>query len=283
MLKYNYLYTKKMPSSFRCWLKKDCLKPRVQSIHIVDKQHVPRWLHVPYIECGYVYPNLTTRQCFQTLFMKTNQTLNAWTMIAGVIASSCLFIWACAFKRCKVAVFALLYLSCLVHAPFSVANHLLRHKNEESYRLWKRLDVVFIYVSSVMLTCCLSWYVFPFEVTIGLMLFASYLCFQQIQHVKNEVYGIGHQVDKTKHVLMLLGVVIVYLVPVIFSVIFNPKMRILGSSIILCLGVSSLVYMSSFPEKYAPYKFDIIGASHQLLHVGIIIAHVLEFLFIYNL
>ena len=48
----------------------------------------------------------------------------------------------------------------------------------------------------------------------------------------------------------------------------------------LILGVSALLYKESIPERFAPGLFDNIGNSHNIMHVGILIAYILEHMFI---
>ncbi len=40
------------------------------------------------------------------------------------------------------------------------------------------------------------------------------------------------------------------------------------------------VFATGTPERFFPYVFDIFGSSHQLMHVGAMLAHVCEYLFV---
>lgn len=42
-------------------------------------------------------------------------------------------------------------------------------------------------------------------------------------------------------------------------------------------GVADMSYMTQIPERWAPYRFDLCGASHQLFHIFIIAAAVIHF------
>ena len=35
--------------------------------------------------------------------------------------------------------------------------------------------------------------------------------------------------------------------------------------------LGGLLYVFRFPEKYFPFKFDILGSSHNLLHVAVLL------------
>jgi len=42
-------------------------------------------------------------------------------------------------------------------------------------------------------------------------------------------------------------------------------------------------YAHSFPQKYFPGVFDLVGASHQLMHLAVIGAHILDYLFVWEM
>ena len=248
-------------------------------INIVQKSNVPPWLHVPFINSGYVVPGISCDECWTLLFHKTNQTVNAATMLCGALISTILWLWVVFCYKQKIAVFTIFYISCIVHTPFALGNHLLRHQNKNEYRRWKNLDICFIFISSIFLTLALSWYVFGPMISLFLTFSSATLFLHNIVGVKH--CGLGHDVNKRKHVTNLVGVVLIYLAPVVWgSITHTGAVRHLGIGIVSCLLVSMLIYLSSFPEKYYPNTFDIYGASHQLLHIGVITAHVLEFFFI---
>ena len=41
---------------------------------------------------------------------------------------------------------------------------------------------------------------------------------------------------------------------------------------VLYIMISFIFFFTEFPECKFPYKFDLIGASHQLWHVGIVLS-----------
>ena len=127
---------------------------------LLKSQDVPDWIRVPYIHSGYIYPNLTLIQSLGLMFTWHNQSINAWTMILQSTISFILY----SFYGNNI-IFFLFMLSCLIHTPFAVANHILRHMNRETYALCKKLDVTFILISSCMLTFSLSFYVFHIYLT----------------------------------------------------------------------------------------------------------------------
>lgn len=49
------------------------------------------------------------------------------------------------------------------------------------------------------------------------------------------------------------------------------------------LQLGGWTFAAGFPEKQFPGVFDLVGFSHQLMHVAVMVAHILEYLFVWNL
>lgn len=47
-----------------------------------------------------------------------------------------------------------------------------------------------------------------------------------------------------------------------------------------CLGLSAYVCTQHVPERWHPGRFDLLGQSHQIMHVLVVAEYVLEFLFV---
>ena len=50
---------------------------------------------------------------------------------------------------------------------------------------------------------------------------------------------------------------------------YNTKPLLLGC---ILYAAGALIYLSAYPERWKPKKFDIIGASHQIFHVCVLMA-----------
>lgn len=50
--------------------------------------------------------------------------------------------------------------------------------------------------------------------------------------------------------------------------------------VLVSLTLGGWVYADGFPERAYPARFDIVGSSHQLMHVGVGAAHAAEFFFV---
>lgn len=53
--------------------------------------------------------------------------------------------------------------------------------------------------------------------------------------------------------------------------------------IIVVVQTGGQLSAAEFPERLAPGVFDLIGASHQLMHVAMWVGHVLQYLFVWEM
>lgn len=82
--------------------------------------------------------------------------------------------------------------------------------------------------------------------------------------------------------IFILGIVNLSFLDVIYLPVFDPLPWIAGS-LLLIFGL--ILYAFAFPEKYFEKTFDIVGASHQIWHVLVLITSYLitkESFIVYN-
>jgi adiponectin receptor len=147
-------------------------------------KEAPDYVHFPFLMTGYRAGG-NYRRNLKALFEWHTETLNAWTMIAGVAlsvwqlflalrggasaSSTTLFAAPSSSSAAAAAVvvrppqtwrealpFVALTLSCAAHAPFSVGFHLFRGMSPRVYNLWRRLDQAFIFLASVPMAWALA-------------------------------------------------------------------------------------------------------------------------------
>ncbi len=58
---------------------------------------------------------------------------------------------------------------------------------------------------------------------------------------------------------------------------------LLTAAIVSCLVAGGLAYVHRVPERWFPGMLDLVGNSHQLMHVFIVLGYALEGLFIYHM
>lgn len=56
-----------------------------------------------------------------------------------------------------------------------------------------------------------------------------------------------------------------------------------AASTLLALFGGAAVFVAGFPERLAPTTFDLVGSSHQLMHVGAILAHAAQYVFLWEM
>jgi predicted membrane channel-forming protein YqfA (hemolysin III family) len=237
---------------------------------IVSINNAPKYLH-SYILTGYRI-NTDYNECFKSLFMVHNETLNCWTMIFNVIVSSVILFYT---AHLSVA-FIILWFSCIIHAPFSVGYHLFRCIDTKTHNLWRKLDIIFIIITCNLIYIALGWHslqvqLFYFILYISII---SSLCFiyDFISNIKA-----GEPIpNKIQHTAKIAFFVMIYL----FPMLYNNDICFYIAFLSLFIGGS--VYGLSFPEKYYPVIFDFIGNSHFIMHISLLFAHLSEYNFIYK-
>ena len=144
----------------------------------------------------------------------------------------------------------------------------------------------------VLQTFSFSYFVFknPF-ITIYLTLFSFLIYSIATILISNRDYDQG--IEKFLHTIGIGFIVCIYLLPIIINTIYDYNnyssfLKFIINSdyfyniiiIISSLLFGAIIFILQIPEKYYPYTFDIIGNSHQIMHITVIIAHIAEYKFL---
>jgi adiponectin receptor len=243
-------------------------------------EKLPEWLQIPYINNGYIQPSGHSYvTCLVLLFFLHNQTVNIWSLVGNLILS--IYLYLRYSNKNHLHVFFVFMMAFLMHTPFAIANHLFRYIDEFNRVFWKRMDMVLISIASVLLTYSLSYFVFPLQWTCFFTLVSLCLCIHSIY----TLYQKSIHNNQQRILLHFIGSIVIFNIPIVYSIFKQSESAIVFAciGIIVCMTLTAIVYTKAFPEKYFPNTFDIFGASHQLMHVGLIIVHVLQFFVIYRL
>eukprot|EP00798_Chlamydomonas_sp_ICE-L_P025775 gene25775-11441_t len=254
---------------------------------------VPEYLHHPYVKNGYRYGG-THKQCMLSLFCMHNETVNTWTMIACMIVSTALFTYAMAkfdLENGEIAAFLAIWLSAIIHNPFSICYHMFTPISDKTYNRWRKADTVLICACSVLLNFSLTYYVcdeiWQVALIIGLHAVVSGYSIYKLLSLPD-----GLPLDKIAQAFRLAIICLIYWAPMVWQTVReiiegNPSWGLtfaLTLVVILCLSSSGFIYAYSFPERFAPEgMFDTVGNSHQLMHVLVIFAHVAEYIFLFHM
>ena len=132
------------------------------------RDDIPEWLRFDYINTGYRYEeNATYKTYIPTLFTLHNEAINIWTMLIANNISLILFIYSIIvlpFTWLTFTAFLAVYLTSLIHLPFSVAYHLFLPISPETYNTLRKYDIFFIFISSIFLTYALCCLVFSLKI-----------------------------------------------------------------------------------------------------------------------
>ena len=240
------------------------------------------------------YPNVTGSyrvggnywDAIKSLFQAHTETINAWSMIIGNMMSVILTVYVCCVhvKAFAVPVFIVFALSPLIHLPFSLGFHLFMPIGIDVFSEWRKLDVTAIFACSVLLTFSLSCFVLPWWGTLLITMVTAAVAGAAVRNFG--AISDDYILDHAKHSVLVSTVVICYWFPMAFALVRDALDNSFTLSSAMTVGVVTMMtaaaycFSVGFPEILAPGLFDVLGHSHQLMHLAIIIAHFFEFVFI---
>lgn len=276
----------------------DNAPPPANLMYGLNASQVPMWLRNKHIVTGYRYGG-TYGQCIKSLFKPNhNNFANAWTMILAFFGSIGILSYVVsthseAFDMSSgtpyyIAPFISWFLVSAVHLPFSVGYHIFECMSQDTLKKWRRLDVSFIFISSIFLTFALAFFALPTWATVLVTALAAIVTAAAIY--KQDHLTAQEQLDQTFQTKYIATIVIIYLIPMVWKS-FTDLMTygtltapiIATITVFVSLTIGGYLYATGFPESRFPRTFDIWGNSHNLMHVCITVAHVAEFAFIYFL
>lgn len=253
----------------------------------VSDKEAPKHAVYPYVTHGYRVGG-SYADNIKSLFQLHTEVMNAWTMILismGSVFSTAYFSLKVLDKE-AVPIFIIFTSSAVMHLPFSVGYHLFMSMDAKTFNLWRRLDVIAVCQSSILLAFSLSYFVMPFWgcmlntlVTYGIATYAS---------IKFWCIPKTHSIDGKSQCAFLSSVIFCYWFPMFVALIRDSvKMTFTLSSfsavgVLGGLALSGAAYSMNWPQRLAPGRFNVWFHSHQIMHIGIAFCHLLEFLFIFD-
>eukprot|EP00775_Hariotina_reticulata_P014399 gene14399-14505_t len=231
------------------------------------------------------------KRCTQALFELHTETFNAWTMIVGGLVSCLLLGSVAASTQAPLQAlvpFLALTSAVLIHMPFSVGFHLFRGINADVYNLWRRLDQVFIFLVSILLAFGLSWHVYHSYV--GIVINTAAAAIVAVVACR-QVIGLQPQFQRHRGQMVVFvgSIVMCYWFPMGYQLgkeLLHGRFSAcswLAMATFMVLQLGGWAFAAGFPEKQFPGIFDLCGFSHQLMHVFAVLAHCLEYCFVWEL
>lgn len=201
-----------------------------------------------------------------------NETLNAWTMVIGT-----LIIAGLSAQPSSTILQKLMGGVLLIYIPFPFLYHTLSCSPKHAPQM-RLLDV-----SGIMLVSCFLAFALALAIT-GSWIFAGALAIlgvlnflvalKYINNVSKE--GFVNNDDRKKTMMAIGTAVLIYNTPILWALIsytypVNSIQFWLCVSEVIAISIAAAFYATGFPESKYPGTFDLIGSSHQLAHVFIII------------
>ena len=222
----------------------------------------------------------------KSLFQLHTESVNAWSMILASALSVCGTVYMYVTHPSAFPIFAIFTSSAVIHLPFSVGYHLFTSMDRSTFHKWRQYDVIAMMSVCVLLAYSLGYFVFPPWLC---YMNTGYTCVLVIKGVK-QFAGLSdeHDLDPLTHSKSLCMIVASYCVPLMYSLIrdlVHLEMHLstyCTAGISLGLLFSGWAYSSRWPQKLSPGRFDVWGHSHQVMHIGILLCHLFEFMFIYD-
>lgn len=240
---------------------------------------VPEWLRFPYIMSGYREGG-DHYSCFLSMFKYHNECFNAWSMLVEALVSVCMTCWVLVSHRptgLDALPFVCFCLSCILHTPWSFGYHMFIPISREVSTWWQRMDATFVHVMSALLTFSLSWNFLSPTTTFILCIADIVIVFIGIK----DIFSPQSKNNTRLRKVLIMGLsALGYLIPVLMKLC--TRFDIVTLMIPVSLLCGAFAYAFHFPERFAPGRFDAFGNSHHVMHLGVIIAHIAGFCFIFN-
>nr|CAH7751470.1 unnamed protein product [Callosobruchus chinensis] len=253
-----------------------------KSRKLLEFQDAPEYLkHNPFILKGY-RQMLNTDLCISSLFWWTNETINIWSHIFGLVFFVCLTVYDFMILRIQatwgdkiiVAIFLACFVSCmglsalyhtfscrsevdcyrfLTYDLFGIALSLLAiYTSGVYYAFWCETDLQMFYLTSVTLIFVVAMILqipsLNIDPNVKMIVFVAWGC-----------YGVIPTIHWTFKMGGLDNPVVKLLLP-----------RVLG---MYCIsGTAFLIYITKIPERFCAGRFDFIGHSHNWWHLFVVLA-----------
>ncbi|GLC50920.1 hypothetical protein PLESTB_000446700 [Pleodorina starrii] len=216
-------------------------------------------------------------------------TINCWTMILACVGSiiGTVYVSITALNPGAIPIFALFTSTTVLHLPFCVGFHLFTSMRRPVFNKWRKMDVIGIFNVSILLAFSLSYFVFPWWGCLANTLVAACVALTatvSFAKTPDEV----DLLDPGKQALFVGTVVLCYWFPMACATVrdtLDGKFTLSSGAtvgVFVGLSLSGWAFSTAWPQRHFPGRFDVWGHSHQLMHVGVLICHALEFAFLWD-
>jgi adiponectin receptor len=225
-----------------------------------------------HITSGYRRPCDNVSIALASMFTLHNETINAWSMVFGVITISIL-----TSIHPDPSMFHYLHIIALwIHLPLSFVYHTMTCSPKYSMTL-RKLDVIGVLIASDIIAFTLSGLVFGFMHFMTWFLSICGFCLIVYQYYNFYVKTTQKSIDNESRLqtAKILGLaVVIYNVPIIYLLV-APKIasyvKLLCCIEVIAVSSAAILYVTGYPESQYPGRFDLVGNSHNLAHILLVI------------
>ncbi|XP_029838366.1 progestin and adipoQ receptor family member 3-like [Ixodes scapularis] len=240
--------------------------------HVSGYDEAPAFLRQnPFIRGGYrVF--YTPKQCLRSLFEWNNETLNIWTHLAGMVLFSGVLVHDVSTRlpiaQASATDSLILVSTCCAYITtlsLSVLYHTFNCQSRRAYERLLQYDIAGVSLS--------LWATFASGVFLA---FDNYPSLRVIYILLEGVLLVLAIAKKGQYpTKLLVGLAAFGVVPTIHWVYLAPSnMPVICPRVLLLFmsaAASFLVLECRFPERAWPGRHDIVGASHQIWHVLVVL------------
>ncbi|KAI8932420.1 hypothetical protein NX059_010606 [Plenodomus lindquistii] len=253
------------------------------------RENAPPWMRGDeYIKTGYRHQLHSAYRCALSLLYPHNELVNAWSHLAPGFIHALLLARECrAFyynwdeERYIDRLIVWQYISsCILCLLFSAGFHTLTAHSQVTATRWLKIDYLGIILNTA--AGCTSSTYFGLRHHPHLQLAYSALVVVLAFVLFGVMLAPGADGDTMKvwRAVLFAAFFISGFIPMLHASIVDgiqvlglfPLAHAIGMG--SCYGVGVVFYITRFPEKYFPEKFDIWGASHQIFHVLVVVGQI---------
>ena len=222
---------------------------------------------------------------YDSLLYMHNETVNIWSHIFGfLLFTSFLSVTMLQLDNATEQLIFLSYIiPCIELFGACACYHLFKYQSERSAELWQKVDhlsIIFLLWGSDMPMICYGFWSFPtlqmiYVVTVTMMI----ICVAFI--IKNNEMQLPHL--SVLRNTIFVGTCAVGWMQLIHEMSLKGWSSSSALQALACWAKAFGTYLLGFaffvsriPEVLIPIKFDLIGASHQIWHVLIVIAAIIH-------
>lgn len=260
----------------------DIISAYVLNGPLYEIHQVPVDFHEKYILTGYRAPKSTFLQCIFSVFCRTNETGNFWTHFLP----SCYFMYIIYDDKTTYDIYCWPFLSyllaCVLFPLASSMAHMFFALSENARHICFFIDYGALSLFSIGSAIAYRAYVFP-DFLEETWLGKWYLPLAFFGALTSTFFSCLSRFMKTCHTQQLLRISAFSApyffdnFPVVLWLVFcdsEPchKSKFYHIAQFMCCFMAAFLYVSHFPERLQPGRFDIWGHSHQFFHICAILA-----------